>query len=751
MSDRSAKDKRDGKTSPTADPRRRADTMEDLIRAIVEPMALAASQDGTSRLLAEMFERQHNRKPTSAEIQEMAEVTVEGSDASNEMKLKHTSQVPTTETIAGILSTVLHLLDLKTQGPKAPRPMISREPLNPASKEIRVIGIVTRRIRTRLQFQYVCCVTKNVKLVDKELIAFEALSYVWGDLNDRKPILLDGQLTSVTSNLACALEQLEPEDGLFKWVWIDAISINQDDPVEKSHQVQIMKEIYSKAGLVTAWLGSPSKNGEAALKFISSSIKKLDTLIAANLTSSENPEWLARAFKSLVFDENQQSIIDKTIIDDLAERPWWRRVWILQEVQYPEKVFFRCGSVAVNRITVDRFFDLITAIAADFLTAPLDFTITAFYEMEYQNLGDMAHRYHHLTRYNLVIPSNTMEISNSRKHRSLCNLLHNTSNVGQYQATDSKDRVYALLGLASDNDKLGIVPDYTKSCEEVYTEVATAILLRGDDGINKLLSLAQAQNPHMPSWVPDWRQSIKRRGILDFAGSTDFNASGNRNIFVQRTIGGGRVDIALISIRGAKVGSVAAVFESPWPMVSPLHYESVRQYRSFLGNVRNFVYEHGFAYQNKEDLLLKLPFLDSEPSILTKEFMGSKAMGRASANALAKFSIFWQCFHQGKLVADFSHMYNTWNDLLDLRWRAFSCHAKRVIFATDDGLIGVGPDSVMPGDQVSILYGSRVPFILRQVPNINERYTLVGDAWVYRIMDGEFVEKDPLTEVFTLQ
>ena len=46
-------------------------------------------------------------------------------------------------------------------------------------------------------------------------------------------------------------------------LWIDQICINQTDLQERSEQVRIMRQIYSKAQLVILWLGEDGDNNEA--------------------------------------------------------------------------------------------------------------------------------------------------------------------------------------------------------------------------------------------------------------------------------------------------------------------------------------------------------------------------------------------------------------------------------------------------------------------------------------------------------
>jgi hypothetical protein len=104
---------------------------------------------------------------------------------------------------------------------------------------------------------------------------FEALSYEWGKPDGlRKEIKLEGQMVSVGENLWQALDCLESVlDG--RRIRINALCINQEDPVEKNHQVDMIGTIYKTAIRVRVWLGGEvvgwgdvvSKGSETAMAF----------------------------------------------------------------------------------------------------------------------------------------------------------------------------------------------------------------------------------------------------------------------------------------------------------------------------------------------------------------------------------------------------------------------------------------------------------------------------------------------------
>jgi hypothetical protein len=93
---------------------------------------------------------------------------------------------------------------------------------------------------------------REAALDDK--IAFEALSYTWGDPHFPRSIFLNGYSLKVTESLYQALVQLRLSHKE-RLLWIDAICINQEDGRDRNHQVAYMHRIYKLATQVLVWLG----------------------------------------------------------------------------------------------------------------------------------------------------------------------------------------------------------------------------------------------------------------------------------------------------------------------------------------------------------------------------------------------------------------------------------------------------------------------------------------------------------------
>lgn len=97
---------------------------------------------------------------------------------------------------------------------------------------------------------------------------FEALSYMWGDIDHKSTVItLNGTPYSIGKNLWDALRYLrrlnrqEPS----KFFWMDALSINQEDVEERTRQVQMMGQIYFRASKVIVWLGDKYSHYQSVL------------------------------------------------------------------------------------------------------------------------------------------------------------------------------------------------------------------------------------------------------------------------------------------------------------------------------------------------------------------------------------------------------------------------------------------------------------------------------------------------------
>ena len=69
-------------------------------------------------------------------------------------------------------------------------------------------------------------------------------------------------------------------------------------------------------------------------------------------------------------------------------------------------------------------------------------------------------------------------------------------------------------------------------------------------------------------------------------------------------------------------------------------------------------------------------------------------------------------------------------------------------FSLSNGMLGLAPNTMEPGDKVFIIIGCETPIILRDAGH--GEYRIIGDAYVYGVMDGELVEHDPEIETIVI-
>lgn len=82
---------------------------------------------------------------------------------------------------------------------------------------------------------------------------YTAVSYRWGTEVAEDDLIIDGRALRVRKRLMSMIAALKDENSL-RFLWIDAICIQQNSTVEQNHQVKLMGEIYSRADHVIAYL-----------------------------------------------------------------------------------------------------------------------------------------------------------------------------------------------------------------------------------------------------------------------------------------------------------------------------------------------------------------------------------------------------------------------------------------------------------------------------------------------------------------
>ena len=177
-----------------------------------------------------------------------------------------------------------------------------------------------------------------------ETVQYQALSYSWGYPSFTKTVMCNGISVPVIASLADALSHLRIPDRP-RYLWIDAICINQFDPKEKSLQVRNMLLIYHKCQSVIAWLGMPDGNDSAALDFLTR-IATSDTPVR-NDGPHYHDETCAARYAIVCSDLNA-----------LLGKQWFARTWIRQEVYSSAELTLQCGKGTYKTNTLFRGIDV---------------------------------------------------------------------------------------------------------------------------------------------------------------------------------------------------------------------------------------------------------------------------------------------------------------------------------------------------------------------------------------------------------
>ena len=332
---------------------------------------------------------------------------------------------------------------------------------------------------------------------------YEALSYVWGSPEDPKSILVrEGNATQslpVRSNLYLALQHLRYAHSS-RWLWIDALCINQSDIKERGKQVQRMRSIYTCARRVIVWLGPVADESHTALstlQYLGEQVEITRDFQILRSPGSVQRDWF-HSWISLPYDSKTWLAIEK-----LLERPWFSRLWILQEIQLASKSsVFKCGSCEVLWYHIRRALRcLLLKRHPQFRQSPISGA-----------LGQDWSQY------------NTFMLFTA---------------VSQSQCSDPRDMVYGSLGLAPRWFAERICPDYTLSVADVHKEASLAYL-RHTKRLDLLPYAFQGgRQAKAPSWVVDWSgPGLAARGSEDsFACGMSMAHATYRNDEVLDVIG----------------------------------------------------------------------------------------------------------------------------------------------------------------------------------------------------------------------
>lgn len=229
---------------------------------------------------------------------------------------------------------------------------------------------------------------------------------MWGPPAAGRQIMVNGRSHLIRQNLFDFLLQaiLEPSFLGATALWIDQLCIDQHSIVERNHQVARMSQLYQSADCVLIWLGRGNDVSRAVMTGLQSS-------------SVLGQGWNREAHK--VF----------------ASHPYWRRLWIVQEVLLARRLM-----IAWDSQTLDwsKLADMVRDKAGS----------------DKEDHLDVLFRYR-----DLRVDAGAFYLS-----------WHEALDLGRGKAcTVPYDRLYGLLGILE--ERYRVVPDYIKPLQAIVAEI----------------------------------------------------------------------------------------------------------------------------------------------------------------------------------------------------------------------------------------------------------------------------------------
>ena len=645
-------------------------------------------------------------------------------------------------------STIFHLV-----GPKIIKPK-----LNFQRHKIQIYQPLTAKDETRLlvlepgqNTDQISCGLINVSLTWRA--RYEALSYTWGDPKTTKSVMCSGKNIDVTTNLHSALHHLRYPDRQ-RILWVDALCIDQEDDKDKETQVQRMGQIYSRARRVLIWLGEDVEDTRGAI----GSIKQLDFYFKAlyrkrritNLLPAFGT-WTA-VFSDALPTSKVPTDFEWGPVLRLLERPWFLRTWIIQEAVLGRRAIVISGTDAVDWKTFERVCQGIGIYQTSTATIP-----------EYG-------------KYKMNEAVKTLMIAREERNaiflkrwfsrKEFTKMMDLLNESLDFQCSDKRDKVFGLLGIATDtgSDDEGIRPDYESSVEEVYRRFVVWEIKKN----HSLRSLSCASDRSksvylLPSWVPDFSQLQNTTNLMRFEKRVNFNATKKSKPQARFSDQGD-----VLYLGGQAVDSIHLVGETEYTDLlssDVLESHSPHAWQRNSGWLRECIAIASQA-EKAQAPLIERPNRVSEPIFgLTKEryeefwrtLTCSHDTGMTPGPAIHGIwtKSFIELIFQHANGDDGPTTTTTHQDGKVQQERLLHSQHIHAIIAlmnkhrsfcsTTAGRIGLVPRAAKAGDVICVLYGGRVPYVLRPGRK-DDGYGLLGECYIHGLMDGEAMDMESLFE-----
>ncbi|MCJ1310416.1 hypothetical protein MMC25_004080 [Agyrium rufum] len=599
-----------------------------------------------------------------------------------------------------------------------------------------------------------------------EAAPYECLSYTWGDTRITRLISVNGLPLGITYNLHEALIHLRRETD-DRVLWVDALCINQGDVATRNAQVKLMSAIYSRALRVLIWLGPEGGDSKKALETLRvmgedrhhSEMPIYTTPIAPDEGEGGNddtkiPQFSAEPFYPLVA---------------LLHRPWWGRIWTVQEIVVAREArimvgddviawdelvraammvrkhrFGCCALVSLrSQILMNTIMGRVLELTMRFETVRrkrAQLRDEGFEEVDVEGaeIGEKNNGERGLGA------STEGKSGSKRKERMRKPWLHVwetkflLESVEEFRAnmcTDDRDKLLGLLGICKVHSRVEDVskhpilePDYGKTAEELYRQLAVNMIRQtGSLQIFKHANYTR-RRPGIPSWCPDWNaptysgQSIVKKMHIQ---SSAYEAFVHRKAKVEDL--GPAGGLKLKGVLWDQVEEVGGMVSKPDAQgLYSTADEDVHLYQPTLKSWERMVgISSEVEYQVDEKVKEGTYVTGSQPlsEALYRTLMLDMTADRGDGRQRRMISAdlpHWRRFREWIMqVPDKDHSFFVRGlEQHELRWifiNVFSINAMMRLVRTKKGYIAMTPAETKVGDWVGVLAGGQNFWTLREV------------------------------------
>ena len=546
---------------------------------------------------------------------------------------------------------------------------------------------------------------------------FEALSYAWGDETDTIKVNVNGEPVPVIPTLHSALRHLRQEQK-DRILWIDRLCINQSDLNERSHQVTLMRRIYSQAPRTIVWLGDAWEGRDTAFDFIQ--------LITGRKNIHLEP--LMRKHLTL----NGADLSDRKLREDLISffaQPWWSRLWTVQEFVLAKSVTFQSGHRTLSEAQLILLHKMILK-----------------YDKRYYRGNHILTIRTGLAGHNLYSAINQVHrLNNARKFKQNSFFLSMVAIFRRQLASDPRDKIFGLLGLVEVDFTTKITPNYELPVERIF-EDAVYVCIEEQGDLEVFSHIIGTPTLKLPSFVPDWTiQIIHLNTLIDrFYALQFYDACNGRRPIIKRHGEGTIACAGLVVDNIVAVGKLARESRSTIDTIQSCRevaQVSEDPDRIYSGSLKNQTISAAFSRTMCANIMRGIGFGAKIKEESDSAFTAKEKQWEASCIENLN--------NTGGVASDPKVNYYNKSVLANFQYRRF--------IRTSKGFIGVAAQRCLVGDLIVVLAGGRVPYVLRQMPpretdsndlgHSGTRYQILGDAYVHGIMHGEALLKSDGTEL----